>query len=228
MENHRLYRWRKKMLEVLTNPNGFFEARMKEGESLKIPLLIVLISGLISGIAAFLITGITLEIIRETLPPEAQSIAMTVGGISAFIGALVVSLIIWVVFAAVFFGISGLLKGEGTFKRTLEFVGYGYIPMIIGGIISAVIMYNFISTAQIPHVADPTELADVLTNWLTTNPMIRLSSIVSMLFMLWSANIWVFGLKHARNLSTRNALITVGIPVVLYILYSVWQLGVLG
>ncbi len=216
------------MLEVLTNPNGFFEARMKETESLKIPLLIVLISGLISGIAAFLITGITLEIIGETLPPEAQSIAMTVGGISAFIGALVVSLIVWVVFAAVFFGISGLLEGEGTFKRTLEFVGYGYIPMIIGGIISAVIMYNFISTAQIPHVADPTELADVLTNWLTTNPMVRLSSIVGMLFMLWSANIWVFGLKHARNLSTRNALITVGIPVVLYILYSVWQLGVLG
>ncbi len=153
---------------------------------------------------------------------------MTVGGISAFIGALVVSLIIWVVFAAVFFGISGLLEGEGTFKRTLEFVGYGYIPMIISGIISAVIMYNFISTAQIPHVADPTELADVLTNWLATNPMVRLSSIVGMLFMLWSANIWVFGLKHARNLSTKNALITVGIPVVLYILYSVWQLGVLG
>jgi hypothetical protein len=216
------------MLEVLTNPNGFFEARMKEAESLKIPLLIVLISGLISGIAAFLITGITLEIIRETLPPEAQSIAMTVGGISAFIGALVFSLIIWVVFAAVFFGISALLEGEGTFKRTLEFVGYGYIPMIISGIISAVIMYNFISTAQIPHVADPTELADVLTNWLTTNPMVRLSSIVGILFMLWSANIWVFGLKHARNLSTKNALITVGIPVVLYILYSVWQLGVLG
>jgi len=216
------------MLEVLTNPNGFFEARMRETESLKIPALIVLISGLISGIAAYLITGLTLEMLSETLPPEALGLATTIGGISAFIGALVFSLIIWVIFAAVFFGISSVFKGEGSFKRTLEFVGYGYIPMILSGIISAVLMYNFISTAQIPHVTDPAEIADVITQWVTTNPMVRLSSVIGMLFMLWSANIWLFGLKHARNLSTRNALITVAIPVALYILYSVWQLGVLG
>jgi hypothetical protein len=217
-----------KMLEVLTNPNGFFEAKMKEGVSLKVPVLIVLISGLISGIAAFLITGVTLEMLSETLPPEAQSIAMTVGGLSAFIGALVVSLLIWVVFAGVFYFISWLLKGEGTFKRTLEFVGYGYIPMVIGGIISTILMYNFISTAQFPHVTDPAEITEIITQWMTANPMVRLSSIVGILFMLWSANIWIFGLKHARNLSTKNAVITVGIPVALYILYSVWQLGALG
>jgi hypothetical protein len=216
------------MLEVLINPNGFFEARMRETESLKIPALIVLISGLISGIAAYLITGLTLEMLSETLPPEALGLATTIGGISAFIGALVFSLIIWVIFAAVFFGISSVFKGEGSFKRTLEFVGYGYIPMILSGIISAVLMYNFISTAQIPHVTDPAEIADVITQWVTTNPMVRLSSVIGMLFMLWSANIWLFGLKNARNLSTRNALITVAIPVALYILYSVWQLGVLG
>ncbi|MBE0516768.1 MAG: YIP1 family protein [Methanophagales archaeon] len=216
------------MLDVLINPNKFFEARMKGAESLKIPLLIVLISGMISGIAAFLMTGITLEMLRETLPPEALGLASTIGGISAFVAAVIGSLLIWVVFAALFFGISALLKGEGTFKRTLEFVGYGYIPMIIGGLISAVLLYNFISTAQIPHVTDPTEIAEVITQWMTKNPMVQLSSIISILFMLWSANIWVFGLRHARNLSTKNALITVGILVAVYILYSVWQLGVLG
>jgi hypothetical protein len=216
-----------KMLDVLINPNRFFEARMKGVESLKVPLLIILISGMISGIAAFLMAGVTLEMLSETLPPEALGIASTIGGIGAFIGALVASLIIWVVFAALFFGISWVFKGEGTFKRTLEFVGYGYIPMIISGIISAVLMYNFISTAQIPHVTDPTEMAEIITQWMVKNPMVQLSSIIGILFMLWSANIWVFGLKHARNLSTKNALITVAIPVAAYILYTVWQLGVL-
>ncbi len=215
------------MLDVLTNPNKFFEAKMREAESLKIPVLIVLIIGLISGTVAFLMVGITLEMISETLPPEARSIATTVGGISAFFGALVVSLIIWVVFTALFFGISWLFKGEGTFKRTLEFVGYGYIPMIVSGILSAIIMYNFISTAQIPQVTDPAELAEVITEWMVKNPMVRLSSIIGIIFTLWSANIWVFGLKHARNLSTQHAVITVAIPVIAYILYSVYQLGVL-
>jgi len=34
--------------------------------------------------------------------------------------------------------------------RTLEFVGYGFIPSILGGLISAVLVYNFVSTIHIP------------------------------------------------------------------------------
>ena len=41
------------MLEVLTNPNKFFETRKKGRENLKIPVFIVLISGIIGGISAF-------------------------------------------------------------------------------------------------------------------------------------------------------------------------------
>jgi len=214
------------MLEVLTNPNKFFEARMKGEESLKIPVLIISISGLIAGISAFLITGMTMGLLREALPPEAMGIASTIGGIVAFIGAVVVSFVIWVVFAAIFFGISSIFKGEGKFKRTLEFVGYGYIPMIFSGIISAVLIYNFVSTAQIPVVTDPAKTAEALEP-LLKSPTMLLSSVIGILFMLWSANIWVFGLKHARNLSTKNAVITVAIPMAAYILFSVYQMGVM-
>lgn len=216
-----------KLLEVLTNPNAFFAAKLKDAESLRVPALLVLTSGLISGIAAYMITRITLEMLQGTLPPEAQSIAAMVGGIGAFVGALVFSLLLWVIYAAVFFGISALFKGEGDFKRTLEFVGYGYIPIIIGGIISAILMYNFAMTAQPPHVTDPAALAELITEWITSDPTVLLSSIIGILFMLWAANIWIFGLKHARNLSTKHAVITVGIPIAIYILYTVWQLGVL-
>ncbi len=214
------------MIEVLTNPNEFFEARVKGEESLRIPVLIVLVSGLIGGISAFLMAGISLEMLSETLPPEALGIASTIGGISAFFGAVIVSLIFWVVIAAIFFGISSIFKGEGNFKRTLEFVGYGFIPMIFSAIISAVLIYNFLSTVQIPVVTDPAEIREALEP-LLKDPMMQLSSFIGILFMLWSANIWIFGLKHARNLSTKNALITVGIPVAAYVLYTIYQLGVM-
>jgi hypothetical protein len=218
------------MLEVLTNPNKFFEARMKGEESLRIPVLIILISGIIGGISAFLITGMTMELLREALPPEAMGIASTIGGISAFIGAVVVSFVIWVVFAAIFFGISSIFKGEGKFKRTLEFVGYGYIPMIIGGVVSAIFMYHFVyyvfPTMSFPPLTDPAKTAEALKPLLKSSTML-LSSAIGILFMLWSANIWVFGLKHARNLSTKNAVITVAIPVAAYILFSVYQMGVM-
>lgn len=216
------------MFEVLINPNAFFAARLKEAVRLKVPLLIVLLSGLISGFGAYIIAGVTIEMLREALPPEAQSIAATVGGISAFVGAVIMTLLMWVVFAALFFGISWLFKGTGSFKRTLEVVGYGYLPTIFSGIIGAVIMYQFVATAQIPYLTDPTELAEVVRRWIVENPMMRLSSLIGILFMLWSANIWVFGMKHARNLSIRNAVITVAIPIAAYLAYSVWQLGVLS
>lgn len=188
------------MANALTSPDKFFEARMKAEESLKIPLLIVLISGIISGIAPISMVGITFE------PSEALSLVAT-RGISAFIGDLVRAFIIWVVFATTFYGMSWMLKGEGTFKRTLEFVGYGFIPAIFNKIvIRAVLTYDFISMAEIS---------------------IFQLNIIAILFMLWSASIWIFGLKHARNLSTKNALITVGIPVAAYVLYLVWQFGMM-
>lgn len=213
------------MIEVLTNPNKFFEARMKGEESLKIPAIIVLISGIIGGIVAFFMWGIIAEMLRGTVPPEAQGFIsfMPIGSAIAFV---IFSLIFWVVFAAILFGISYLFKGEGKFKRTLEFVGYGYIPMIFSGIIGAVLLYNFVSTAHIPVVTDPTMIEDALEP-LMKNPMRQLSYAIGILFMLWSANIWVFGLKHARNLSAKNALITVTIPVAAYILFSVYQMGVM-
>ncbi len=209
------------MLEVLTNPNSFFEARKKGEESLRIPVIIVLISGIIGGISAFLSSSMMMEAMTKTLPPEVRGF-ISFMPIGAAIGAVIASFVIWLIIAAIFFGISALFKGEGRFKRTLEFVGYGYIPTIIGGLISAVLVYNFVTTVQIPAITDPAEITEVITS-LMKSPMMLLSSAIGILFMLWSANIWVFGLKHARNLSTENALITVAIPVAAYILFSVYQ-----
>jgi hypothetical protein len=50
------------------------------------------------------------------------------------------------------------------------------------------------------------------------------STAVGILFLLWSANIWIFGVRHARNLSLRHAILTVAIPVAAYIIYAVVML----
>ena len=213
------------MIELLTNPNKFFEAKMGEEVSLKLPALIVLIIGIISGIGAYFMGRLTAEMLSGTLPPEAQAFLSFIP-ISTAITAVIVSFIIWVVFAAIFYLISCIFKGEGKFKRTLEFVGYGYIPMIFSGIIGAIFIYYIVSTAQIPVVTDPTMIGKALEP-LMKSPMMQLSYAISILFMLWSANIWVFGLKHARNLTTKNALICVAIPMAVYVLWTIYQMGVM-
>ncbi|WP_243669942.1 YIP1 family protein [Methanoculleus chikugoensis] len=71
------------------------------------------------------------------------------------------------------------------------------------------------------------EFSENLMTILTTDPpLARIAGIVGILFMIWSANIWIFGMKYARNLSTRDAVLTVGIPVGgLYILYMLITLA---
>ena len=71
-------------------------------------------------------------------------------GINSFIFMTFFAFVAWLVVAAVFFGISWIYEGKGGFMRTLEFVGYGFIPSILGGLISAVLVYNFVSTIHIP------------------------------------------------------------------------------
>ena len=53
----------------------------------------------------------------------------------------------------------------------------------------------------------------------------QITTLVSIIFMLWSAHIWIFGIKHARNLSMRDSAICVGVPVVLYVLFMIYNLG---
>ena len=162
-----------KMIEVLTNPNKFFETRIKGEESLMIPVLIVLISGIISGgTVAFLIVSVSQQILPPEVHPEVHSLALKFG--NSFILMTFFAFVAWLVVAAVFFGISWIYEAKATIR-------------------------------QIEQIAKQ-------------SPIIRLSSIAGILFTLWSGIIWVFGLKHARNLSTKNALITVAIPVMVHIL----------
>jgi hypothetical protein len=53
------------------------------------------------------------------------------------------------------------------------------------------------------------------------DPTMRLASGISLLFILWSANIWIFGVRTGRRLSTRDAVITVGLPTLLFVVYSI-------
>ena len=161
------------MASVLTNPDRFFAELSAKDVNMKIPLLIVLI---------------------------ALSSTVIVSGIVAIICLLVV-FIMWLLCTGVFYIISIFFGGEGSFKRCLEFVGYGLIPMIVLLWIRPIIVI------------------------ITLPPTIDFSSvytILGILLLLWSANIWIFAVKHARNLGTGHAIITVlAVPAAFFLLWCI-------
>jgi hypothetical protein len=128
-----------------------------------------------------------------------------------------------------------LFKGQGTFKRSLEFVGYGYLPQIFGAILTSIVVLQYIPRVIVPRITsaatqDPQLIQDAVKALMNDPAMMEMTQItvlISIVFLLWSANIWIFGIQKARNLSTRDSALCVAIPVVGYILYLVYKMVVM-
>ncbi|MGM0770801.1 MAG: YIP1 family protein [Halobacteriota archaeon] len=196
--------------QVLTNPNAFFAEKTGNEVEMKTPILIILFIAVLGAINAAIMT----QKIMEILPPEAAAFA-GIGAIAGAIGAFISSFIMWIIYSGVFYAISSVLGGEGTFKRVLEVVAYGFIPSIASGIIGIIVMATSFSMDNF-DMHNPELMEQAIIN----DPTMRMSILIGILFTLWSANIWIFGLVHARHMSVKNAAISVLVPVGLYILYT--------
>ncbi len=202
------------MLEVLTDPDQFFGKKITEEISLKIPIAIIAVGGLLAAAN----TVIILQKVMTGLPEEAASFAW-IGGIVGAFSVIVFAFIEWLLYASIFYLISSAFSGDGPFKRVLEFVAYGFIPTALSSLISMVAVIQVLPTIEFSM-----DNADLLQETIFSNPLIQASTIIGIFLTLWSANIWIFALMHARNLTTRNAVLAVGIPIGLFIVYSVYNL----
>ena len=111
------------MINVLTNPDRFFAELSGRDVNLLTPFAIVLVTAILGAIYAMVAYGMMMS----SLPEEIAAISGVIAAISAS-SNLITTFISWVLGAAVFYAVSMLFKGEGSFSRVFEFVGYGFIP----------------------------------------------------------------------------------------------------
>jgi hypothetical protein len=217
----------KSLVNILVHPTAFFQEASAEKESLKISGVIVLVLGIVSALYAYLLGGLTGKVLAGIVPGMESIIA-----ISTVLGAFFGIFLFWVIWTGVFFLISSVFKGKGAFKRSLEFVGYGYLPQIFGVILTIIVALQYLPRVVVPRITssaaqDPQAIIDA-TNALMHDPammeMIQIASLISIVFLLWSANIWIAGIRSARQLSDRDSALSVGIPVVAYILYIIFTM----
>jgi len=215
------------LIDTLIRPGAFFQDAIAEKESLKIPGLIVLLLGIVSAVNANLIGGLTGKMMSGLIPGMESIIS-----ISIILGALLGIFVFWGIWTGVFYLISSLFKGKGTFKRSLEFIGYGYLPQIFGAIFTVIVAIQYIPRVIVPEITaaasqDPQLIQEAVKTLMHDPAMMEMTqiiSIISIVFLLWSANIWIFGMRNARQLSERDSALCVGIPVVGYVLYMIYTM----
>jgi hypothetical protein len=223
------------VLEVLIRPDAFF-SRIFAGEvSLKVPGLIAIAGAIVSALTAYVAAGPTVKLLSGAAGSSASGALGIIGMVGAVFAFIFFVLIWWVIMGGVFFAISAAFKGKGEFKRTLQATGYGLIPQVFSGVISLLLSLYYIPLVKVPvltSLTDPSAITKA-TMQLLNDPAMReylqVAGLVTVIFLIWSANIWIFGMKHARELSVRNAAITVGIPVAIAIIYTLaTAMGLIG
>ncbi len=121
-------------------------------------------------------------------------------------------------------GISSLFKGKGSFRRTFEFTGYGFLPSLVGSLITVPMSAYYIFKAEIPKISiaqlqNPNVIKGIMLS-LIPKSLIYSNLIIYLAITAWSLTIWTFAIKHAREIELRNAFITASIPTVLFGIYQ--------
>jgi hypothetical protein len=215
-------------LDLLINPNSFFQQVLGEKEQLRYPGLIILLGAVVAAISGYFMGNISAGMMESAMQGMGTIIV-----IAAVIAAFVGTFIVWIVWAGVFFLVSKIFKGTGSFKRCLEVVGYGYVPQIIGALVTVIAALEYLPKVVVPHLTsaaleNPQMIQDATTALMHDPAMVeftQISAVISIVFLLWSANIWIFGIKQVRNISMRDAAICVGLPVILFIIFQVYKLA---
>ncbi len=210
--------------ELITNPNDFFKDLSYKEISLKMPFLIVLIFSVLMSIYTYYTTSIMFKI----FPSDMQSM-MALSTIIAAVSALVGGFISWLLIAAIMHIISIAFKGEGPFKRTFEFTGYGFLPNLIGLCITIPIGYYFLSNAHIPtltmaQLQNPIVVKQVMSS-IFPKTMLYVNLLIGIAVSLWNLGLWTYGIKYARNLELKKAFIVALIPTVLFGAYQLYSIA---
>lgn len=197
---------------LFTNPDAFFSERT-DSSGLVPPIAVVIITallGAISGIPA--LQAIMTAVPERTASPIVYLISMA----STF--ALI--LFFWVGFAVAFHAISFAFESEGRFLDTLVLVGWGYVPSAAYYVLATGINYYVFSNTTFPN--DPTAISSFVRD-LQNKPILIALGLLGIVFTLYRGYLWVFAVKHARNVNLREAAIIVGIPVGLKVLWDLYN-----
>lgn len=205
------------VLEVLSEPKSFFGHRV-ENPGLLIPTAIVLLAAIIAAAGTAPRAELTGQFVTSAAQSQGQqmdrsttnaigTLASTFGIVVGFLGVLLA----WFVYSVVFYAIARFaFGGDGSLSDTVALTGWGYAPLLIHQVISAIAAYYVFAGASLP---DDDQAARAAFQELQTDPALFIAGLIGVVLLAWSGWIWTAAIQKLHHLSRRNAIITVGVPV---------------
>jgi hypothetical protein len=197
--------------ELLFDPDAFMRRRAGD-PGFAGPAVVVLLAAIAAILSGLLLVWEALKTVEGGMET-----VLAAGGAPLIVGGFVGVFAFWVLYAAAFHVISMAFDGDGDFRTTLSLVGWGFLPAIIGGIVTAIGTY--LALQNVSAGMDPAAM-EPFVQGMRSQPVYLAVSLVGIAMTLWQGYIWTFAVRHARSLDVRSAALTVAGPVALTILWA--------
>ena len=227
--------------DLFLRPGEFFYQLASSPADFRFPVLIILVTGILSAISTYLIMSFFSAAFVADYLGSGQAAAAPPGLVEGIFGAIVViasavavlgPFVTWAVAGVGFWLIAGLFSRTGGLYHTLTAVGWGMIPLAVyqalltplflayrGGIslTASPEFFAYFSNASAAPAMDQARMAQLITHNQQFTEFTTISSILYAAAVLACAYFWFHALMKTRNLDRRQAAITVWVPVLVYL-----------
>ena len=186
---------------TVIKPACFFGSICKNEPSLKIPALIILLMAIISSVSGYMMGELSGRIFSGMM----EGIA-TITAVTAAAATFVSVLVIWLVAAAILFGLQKALQGTGSFRRVMEICGYGMVPLVFSTIILLLLSGYYIPQADISPVrsANPEVISKAATMMQIRPFMNGIISLLVTIIFWYGGKQLAIGIETCSGLSTKK------------------------
>ncbi len=207
-------------MKLITDPDGFFaDLKWNEVKIRKPAVIVVALAILLSVYQYTLATKIS-----QAFPAEIAKF-FVVGAYINVVGSFIGTFAVWLMLAVIMYGLSAFFGGSGSFRRSFEFVGYGFLPSLVGSAITVPMSLWFIVQAEVPkvNILQNPDFVKLIVLSLIPRNLIYSNLIINFAVTAWSLIIWSFAIKHAREIELRKAFVCALIPTALFGAYQAWS-----
>ncbi|RLF93730.1 hypothetical protein DRN50_06750 [Thermococci archaeon] len=192
----------------------------------RIPLIIVLATGVISGVVSWIVSSKIHYIWPENMP-VGQYWGVIMAG-STLISGIIVAVVTWVFLFGAIHIIARAFGGFGEVQRVLKVGGYIFLILLVGNIVSAIavpfipemkidLSYINEETPDISEILDQTKEYQTSTGYILYESIITIFKAVAMIFTILAA-------EALYKISRMKAIIACGIPYLVYILIPIFTM----
>ena len=212
---------------ILVKPGETMKDIIKEPR-IEEALVIVGIYAILSMLSTYLVTS-HVKYVYDVPGMDSTSGLQSIITLVTLVFGLIVPFIYWLIISGVLHLFSMAFGGSGKFyPHIVTGIGYSEIVKIFAIIISILLLTQ---TPVITLEISSSNLSSVtsMAKDLYSSPFYILSQIVLVLGLLWSSYLGALAIKEGEKLTMTQALMVVGIPLVLYLIvsYSTLVLGFL-